>query len=408
MLDWLIVGGGIHGTYLANFLIKTGKTGADKLRVVDPHKEPLAVWKDCTAVTGMEFLRSPAEHNLDVGAGALSRFGRQRSGNAEFYSKYQRPALKLFNDHCGKLIEQAGLADLRINASAQRLRRDASGFVLDTEIGSVAAKRVIVSIGASDCLSSPVWADDLIAQGSPIGHIFSPRFKEIRSKPWSKAVVVGGGISAAQLALALSREKPGCVTLIHARPLKTNQFDADPCWLDSRCLYLIKRHSDFAERRRIVDNARHRGSCPEEVRRDLEFAINCGALTCRLSMVENGSGSGDCVSLRLDDGSNLEADLVALATGHKHCLPGGALVHQMIDDLQLPCAPCGFPVIDEYLRWTDGLFVTGPLAELVVGPASRNIVGARVAAQRIASAEVPQRQRYKELNYNYFARRRTG
>lgn len=408
MLDWLIVGGGIHGTYLANALIKTGKTEADKLKVVDPHQEPLAVWKNTTATTGMEFLRSPAEHNLDVGAGALRRFGSERSGNAEFYSKYHRPSLRLFNDHCGKLIEEAGLADLRIKAAARKLKRNASGFVLDTEVGSVAAKHVIVSIGASDCLSSPSWAEDLIANGCPIDHIFSPRFKEIRSKPWSKAVVVGGGISAAQLALALSRQKPGCVTLIHARPLKTNQFDADPCWLDSRCLYLIKRHSDFAERRRIVDSARHKGSCPEEVRRDLEFAIMSGALTCRLSVVETGSGSMDCVNLKLDDGSNLEADLVALATGHKHCLPGGALVHQMIDDLQLSCAPCGFPVIDEYLRWTNGLFVTGPLAELVIGPASRNIVGARIAAQRIASAEVPQRQRYKELKYNYFTRRRTG
>jgi hypothetical protein len=112
--------------------------------------------------------------------------------------------------------------------------------------------------------------------------------------------------------------------------------------------------------------------------------------------------------MKLDSGVVLESDFVSLATGFMHCPPGGEFVRRTIEDLELPCAPCGFPKIDEYLRWADGLFVTGPLAELVVGPASRNIIGARFAAERILKTVHHGRNKPKELNYYYFQRRRTS
>ncbi|MEM1448799.1 MAG: hypothetical protein AAF726_06210 [Planctomycetota bacterium] len=65
---------------------------------------------------------------------------------------------------------------------------------------------------------------------------------------------------------------------------------------------------------------------------------------------------------------------------------GGELVDHAIEALDLPLAPDGFPVVDAHLRWCPGLFVMGPLADLVVGPASRNLSGARMAAQRIVES----------------------
>jgi len=409
VLDWLIVGGGIHGTSISNALVKTGKSTHENLRVVDPHPEPLAVWNISTSNTGMEYLRSPGEHNLDIGSGGLKRFARERhSGNAEFYSRYQRPTLALFNAHCKSLIKENDLAELRINATALSLKKMTSSFVLQTTSGEIESKRIILAIGSSDCLSIPTWAEVLIAKACPVAHIFSPHFKQQREKEWGRAAVIGGGISAVQLALSLAKEKPGKVILIHSKVLKTNQFDADPCWLDARCLRLIKRQSDFGERRRIVDNARHWGSFPEEIRRELDLAIRKGALVCRLDSVLTATGDQSSVKLKMSSSEETEAELVVLATGHKRCLPGGNFIKQAINKLDLPCAPCGFPVADEYLRWSYGLFVTGPLAELVIGPASRNIIGARFAGQRIISAEVQQRQQIKELKYSYFERRRTG
>lgn len=57
-----------------------------------------------------------------------------------------------------------------------------------------------------------------------------------------------------------------------------------------------------------------------------------------------------------------------------------------IEDLDLPVAPCGYPIVDAGLRWAPGLHVTGPLADLELGPVARNISGARRAADRLVIA----------------------
>jgi len=54
--------------------------------------------------------------------------------------------------------------------------------------------------------------------------------------------------------------------------------------------------------------------------------------------------------------------------------------------MDLPTAKDGFPIVDRHLRWRKGLFVMGRLAELEVGPVSRNISGARMAASRIITS----------------------
>ena len=83
---------------------------------------------------------------------------------------------------------------------------------------------------------------------------------------------------------------------------------------------------------------------------------------------------------------SVAADRVVLATGFLPQRPGGEVVRAAIEALDLPLAPDGYPVVDDHLRWRPGLFVMGPLAELVVGPASRNLSGARMAAQRIVES----------------------
>ena len=409
MLDWIVVGGGVHGTYISNYLIKLGGTSPDKLRVIDPHEAPLSIWKRCTHNTGMEYLRSPGEHNIDVGPGALIRFALQRPGSgSQLYSKFNRPTLRLFNAHCDHVIDQRSLESLRYRASALSLQRTANGFILHTDCGELESKRVILSIGASDCLSIPVWAESLRKAGAPVYHVFSEDFASYRKQQWSKAVVIGGGISGAQLALDLSKERPGKVVLIHARKLQTYQFDADPCWLDSRCLKTLRREADFAERRRIVERSRHWGSFPEEIRKQLDAAIKREALSCVEGNVVCALGDSNSIELELSTGAHLECDFVALATGFERCLPGGKFLQTTIKTLELNCAPCGFPKTDEFLRWSDGLFVTGPLAELVIGPASRNIIGARLAAERIFKAIRPARSKPREHNYYYFQKRRRG
>ena len=99
---------------------------------------------------------------------------------------------------------------------------------------------------------------------------------------------------------------------------------------------------------------------------------------------------GEVVATSVDGGAVLQVgdaylpiDGMLLATGFEPARPGGALVERLITRHSLPCSECGFPLTDINLRWHPRLFVSGPLAELEIGPVSRNIAGARRAAERI-------------------------
>ena len=65
-LDWLIIGGGIHGVHIAARLLGESGVAPDRLRILDPCDRLLARWRNCAAATGMTHLRSPGVHHLDL------------------------------------------------------------------------------------------------------------------------------------------------------------------------------------------------------------------------------------------------------------------------------------------------------------------------------------------------------
>ncbi|TXD39760.1 hypothetical protein FRC96_05670 [Lujinxingia vulgaris] len=97
------------------------------------------------------------------------------------------------------------------------------------------------------------------------------------------------------------------------------------------------------------------------------------------------------LKLRLTTGESLEVQRVLLATGFRSERPGGAMLDELITSASLPCADCGYPIVDASLRWHPRVHVCGPLAELELGPASRNIAGARRAGDRLVSVARAQR-----------------
>ena len=113
-LDWLIIGGGVHGVHIATRLITDAGLPADDLRIVDPGPRLLERWHDCTTTTGMSHLRSPSVHHLDVDPLALQRFAgkrKDRTGGV-FAAPFERPSLALFNSHCDTLTHRLGLEDI--------------------------------------------------------------------------------------------------------------------------------------------------------------------------------------------------------------------------------------------------------------------------------------------------------
>jgi cation diffusion facilitator CzcD-associated flavoprotein CzcO len=386
MLDWLIIGGGIHGTYLSLVLTHIGGVSRTRVRVLDPYEAPLARWWECAANTGMRSLRSPGVHHLDTDPKGLFAFAKTREGRRYATPKgvYGRPPLDLFRAHTDALIRQHKLDELRVVGRACALERTATSWCVETTVGALHTHNVLFAISASEQPHWPEWATRLRQASAPVHHIFEPGFVREMLPDVEHTVVVGGGITAAQTALALAEHAPGGVTLLQRASTRIHTFDSDACWMGPKCMRDYAHERDMSRRRAIIRQARHRGSVPEYVAQRIRKAVETGQLTHIIGAISHAAlDDNDCIRLALDTSDPLCANQVILATGFNTTRPGGAWLDRATREHKLPCAPCGYPIVDQTLCWQPGLYVTGPLAELELGPVARNIAGARRAGERL-------------------------
>ncbi len=385
MYDWVIVGGGPHGVHLAIRLMGEAGVDAQRIRIVDPAPRLLHTWRRCTANTGMTHLRSPAVHHLDLDPFSLLRFASDKahvrsSVGGMFARPYNRPALSLFTEHCDQLIGRYGLEAIHLRGRVSSIRLDCDGARVSLTDGDpLLARRVILALGASEQPRRPDWARALA--DDRVRHVFEPGFTLDPAACPDRIAVVGAGITGAQVALRLAdtgRE----VTLIARHALRKHQFDSDPGWIGPKYMQRFSKVTDPAARRRMITGARYQGSVPPGVERRVRHAIRDGRIQMVQAAVESAMAGGTGVALMLE-GRTLEVDQVLLATGFESRRPGGSLVDDLVESHALPCSTCGFPLVDRHLRWHPRIFVTGPLAELEVGPVARNLIGARRAAERI-------------------------
>ena len=392
MLDSLIIGGGVHGTFISHYLTAAAGVPRESVRVLDPEPEPLARWYHCCANTGMRFMRSPDVHHLDLDPMGLRKycFASVKEPRAALLEPYSRPSFELFREHTAQVITRHRLRELRMTGRAQGLAFDNGHVTVETDRGPLAAKRVVLAIGASDHPHWPAWAPALRAAGAPIDHVFSPTFHLEDLPQWSHATIIGGGITAVQTALALAERSSGRVSLVTRHSLRIEMFDSDPCWIGALCMREFER-AGHGERRRMIAQARNRGSVPREIASQLFDAIREDRLSLTCGDIAHARAiGGNRVQLTIGDDSEaplelLNSDLVVLATGFDRSRPGGEWLDRAISQFALRCHECGYPIVDVNLRWRSGLYVTGPLAELELGPVARNIIGARHAARRMAA-----------------------
>lgn len=390
MLDWLIVGGGIHGTHLAHVLVHQIGIPADAVRILDPHERLLAAWSQRTDNTGMRFLRSPRVHNIDIDAHALERFAREQPSYepAWWIDPYFRPSYALFQQHCQHVIDSYQLQRLHIQGQALALHRVSDGWCVETASDRVMAHRVLLATGRQQ-LFIPDWAEALIAQNAPIQHVLDMSFDKRHIENGATVMVIGGGISAGQIALKLMDDHD--VTLVTRQPLRHRDFDSSPCWLGPACLRSFG-NADHARRRWMIGEARHPGTLAHDIYKGLNEAIRAKTITHQQDCVVSAEATTDNrVTLTFADGLTSTVDHLVLATGLKAVPATQSWLADTVTRYKLRVAECGYPILDRKLRWTEGLYASGPLAELELGPASANIAGARAAAERL-------QQMYRRIN----------
>lgn len=251
--------------------------------------------------------------------------------------------------------------------------------MVECDNGSIAAQNVVLAIGRTHW-HYPAWAAPLRQAGASVHHLFEMDFRRTDLPAGERVTIIGGGISAAQTALALAETNP--VTLLMRHGIRLRDLDADPGWMGPKNLKKFKK-KDMARRRVLIQRARHRGSIPDGVYQQLRTAVMNGQIKLFRDEIMDANFEDDQIHLQLCEQKPIMTQHIILATGFDMARPGGEWLDSAIEALGLRCAACGYPILDTHLQWMPGLFVSGPLAELQVGPIAPNILGARMAAQRI-------------------------
>ena len=393
MLDWLIVGGGVHGTYLSNILRTHCYSQGKKqvaLRILDPGCGLMARWERLTRNTGMEFLRSPRVHHVGIAPDSLHRFAIRNyaNPNMQYTEPYYRPSLELFGRHSQWVIAQNKLNRLFIQGRATHLKRCRNGLSVSSTAGTIKTRRLLLCLGLTDQPLWPDWARTLQKNGGHIHHILEADTVFYSLPPLVKIAIVGGGMTGVQASLWYSQHGSRKVTNIRRHPLRISQFDADPGWIGPKYLSGFNKISDLNIRRKLIVNARNYGSVSMDMAEQLKRRTDLGLINsvqAKIKVCEKNEDSSIRIIFK-ERLKSITVNMILLATGFESKRPGGSFVDQMTGELDLPCARCGYPIVNQALQWYQGIFVSGSLAELKIGPVARNIAGARLAAKRITAA----------------------
>lgn len=376
-----IVGAGPAGMACAVAAVHGGLVSPDELVVVDPAGEWLACWRAQLRAVDASFLRSPTAYHPAPDPMALHQFVVSSGGTVARLDSVMVPTVSQFNDFCASVVDRYGLADRVVAGALSRTTVEGPESVLELASGArFAADRVVLAHNPR-VPRLPGW-------GRPSERVLHSSGVDLAARapmPGRVVVVVGGGLTAAMLALGAAR-RGARVTLLARRPLSLRRFDAAPGWLAPRSLQRFLRLGQPEERVAASLEARRGGSLPASVGDEIRHAGPSHGVEVRegceiVAVVVEDDG----LSLRLGDGSTQRADELWLATGFAPDL-ADPLVAQVA--ARTPAGTAGgFPDLDEHLAWPGtSTHLVGALATSRLGPTAGNLHGHRWAAQLVAQA----------------------
>jgi hypothetical protein len=379
----LIVGAGPAG--LACALVLTchadGDTPLD-VEIVDPSGGWLTAWNRRFAAQAIPHLRSPAVHHPFPEPFALLEHARGEglvpSGGT------QLPTTGCFAGFVRATVTRAGLDRGVTATSVTNLSVDHAGRPTVT-LGDGSRRRpdrLVLATNARRPLVPPGFGDAVAAGRAVLGEDADV----VDTPDGGRVVVLGGGLSAAHLALG-AVERGARVTLLTRRRLAVRRFDTHPSWLGPKKRRPFEQEPDPAVRRRIIDGARGGGSIPHRVRRRLDMAIRDGRLELRERVCPvTARPQGDHVRLCFDDGTHLDTDAVWLATGGAIDVTADPLCRSLMTRFPITVAG-GLPVLDPDLSWPGTrVHLAGFATALTLGPTAGNLIGQRRAASRIGAS----------------------
>jgi hypothetical protein len=369
----VIVGSGPHALAVAAHIVELDPGAVrGELLIVDPSGTWLEHWRRRMTAFGVPHLRSPVVHHPAPDPYALQDFARSAARSNELHGRYRLPSVALFDDFCDSVIDRYGLAGCVVPSTATGIGPD--GTVRLDGGQTISAEHVVLTHGARRP-TVPPWTVD-----SPAVHADDVDLTAVDEN--SRVVIVGGGITAAHLAIA-AYARGASVHLVCRRPIVEREFDSDPGWLGPKYMRGFRSMTDATKRAEAVRHARGGGSVPSWLARQLDaLSTRPGS---RLHRVVGDIVGWDGTAVHLATGASIQADAVWCATGW--CTDAAS------DDLLGPLllqadgvAVDGFVCLDHLQRIpSTPVHVTGPPASLALGPSAGNLSGARRSARAVAA-----------------------
>lgn len=222
--------------------------------------------------------------------------------------------------------------------------------------------------------------------------------QRIRAGRKTSILVVGGGLTSAQLSDLAIRKGVDRVWHIMRGPLMRKHFDVGLDWMGKfKTLNQGYFHAASDEERLdIIRDARGGGSIPPAFWKKIQPHRERGQLKMFFETVlteahfeQSLQDQGGLWRIKTEPPiEDLPAfDFIYFATGIQSDFAALPYLRNMLEDYPIKGFG-GFPCLNEDLMWNDEvpLFVTGKLAALKIGPAGPNIGGARIGAERITLA----------------------
>ncbi|KAJ5550978.1 hypothetical protein N7461_005676 [Penicillium sp. DV-2018c] len=297
---------------------------------------------------------------------------------------YFSPSTDLFSDYCSSIIQRYALDE-----PGQILQREATGlsydylsdssdekvFTIDTSSGEKFYSRtVVLAIGPGGAGVSKVypWKPSTEEEGAS-GCCHSMEIKtfpstnvqgKIQRRQETNVVVVGGGLSSAQLVDMAIRKG---VTKV---------------W------FLMR--SGLKERLEMLQTARNGGSItPRYTKIIKQHAAQDRASIHPYTQIKSHEYNPNTQTWSLTTDPPIPGlpaiDYIYFATGARADVREMPLLRQMHEQYPVEVKG-GFPCLTNDLSWRNDvpLFVTGRMAALRLGPGAPNLEGARVGAERVA------------------------
>ncbi|KAK5129558.1 hypothetical protein LTR08_003144 [Meristemomyces frigidus] len=342
---------------------------------------------------------------------ACRRCGKMRPTEIDERDRedYCTPSSKLFEAFCERTIERyhldTGLVVQETVASINFGAIDEVSepfFTVETDRTVRFARTVVVAVGPGENPAIPAPFPGRVCRGAvhatdlrPGKLIDSELATKIREGRVTNVLVIGGGLTSAQIADVAIRSGVTKVWHLCRGPLRVKPFDVDLQWMGkfrNREKAAFWMAEDDEERAYLLRQAVGGGSVTPRYQKVLKKHIEAGRLALHThTRVASQKWCADSGQWIVETESPIPSmppiDFVYFATGIQSGVQGVPLLQSFNSEFPIEMKD-GFPALTDDLMWRADvpLFVTGKLAGLRLGPGAGNLEGARLGAERVSLA----------------------